>query len=143
METFWEWVEPRMKSRGWDQERLAEVAGVTPSLVSRMKKGAEPDLDNLQRIAQALGSSLLDMLSTCGYGNNETAASDVIAAVQADPGLIPKAKAHLINQYGLLLMIEETGKTAESSGGPGLRSVARKREKKTDGGTRPDRDSTA
>lgn len=35
--------------------------------------------------------------------------ADVIAAVMADPNLLPEAKQHLVNQYGLLLRVQQQG----------------------------------
>jgi transcriptional regulator with XRE-family HTH domain len=41
--------------RGVSQDRLAELAGLSQSRVSRLERGAAPENDEAQRIADALG----------------------------------------------------------------------------------------
>jgi hypothetical protein len=93
----------------------------------------------LRRLSKVLEVPVLELFVQAGHLTREEAgvreiaaevdlADDVPSAIDADPDLLPEAKEHLRNQYGLLLrvMSDQPDRQA-SSEGPGLRSVARRR----------------
>jgi transcriptional regulator with XRE-family HTH domain len=54
----------RRKRLGWTQEELAERAGIGQAHISRLESGKSDNItiDNLRRIARALGCSVVDLL---------------------------------------------------------------------------------
>lgn len=97
-----------MKARGWTQQRLAQEAGVSANVVSRIRQGGSAEVSSLNGIARALGATLPQMLTEAGYGPADGSEADhprVLDAIAADPDLLPEAKDHLTRQYGLLLRV--------------------------------------
>jgi transcriptional regulator with XRE-family HTH domain len=57
-------VRSKRKQVGLSQERLAEKADLSTVFISRIERGKEsPSVDNLVRIAKALGSRVRDLVS--------------------------------------------------------------------------------
>jgi transcriptional regulator with XRE-family HTH domain len=56
------------ESKGWDQRRLAQAAGVNPSVISRLERGLQKDvmLSVTLAIAAALGVPLSTMVDEPG-----------------------------------------------------------------------------
>lgn len=70
-----------------------------------------PQDRTMTKIEQALGKPvgwITDLREGRGGRPELTAEDAVIAAILADPNLLPEAKTHLVNQYGLLLRIQGT-----------------------------------
>ena len=54
--------------RGWSQERLAEVAGITLNYVGNLERGEQgPSLHILVRLARALGIDVPTLLAEFGH----------------------------------------------------------------------------
>lgn len=102
------------------ERAIAEKAGVSHGTVSNYLRGVErthpiPD-DMLDRLAKGFGipaprlrrAHLEDrgLSDAAGAEPTKWQADDVRAAILADPNLLPEAKEHLINQYGLLLRVQ-------------------------------------
>ena len=57
-------VRAKRKEAGLSQERLAEKADLSTVFISRIERGVEsPSLDNLVRIAKALGVRVRDLVA--------------------------------------------------------------------------------
>lgn len=58
--------------RGWSQEQLAEASGLHRTYISLLERGqSNISLDNLEKIADAFGMSLAELLGTpdaAGFG---------------------------------------------------------------------------
>lgn len=65
------------KSRGWTQENLAEVSGLTRSHISRLERGdiELPSRARLLRLADALGTTADDLLTAAGYRSDDPPAA--------------------------------------------------------------------
>jgi len=61
------------KARGWTQENLAEVSGLTRSHISRLERGdiELPSRARLLRLADALGATADDLLTAAGYRSDD------------------------------------------------------------------------
>ncbi|MGI8587196.1 MAG: helix-turn-helix domain-containing protein [Chloroflexia bacterium] len=61
------------KARGWTQENLAEVSGLTRSHISRLERGdiELPSRARLLRLADALGTTADDLLTAAGYRSDD------------------------------------------------------------------------
>lgn len=60
------------KGRKLSQTELAEGAGVSLMTISRIERGEhDPHIKTLARIARALGVSMLDVLRSSGYSEDE------------------------------------------------------------------------
>lgn len=72
--------------KGWTQERLAEVSGVTVRTVQRLEAGNDASLDTLARVATALTVSVRDLFVNVAEGDfsRSVAALDDRAAQQED-----------------------------------------------------------
>ena len=56
------------EQRGWSQERLAEVAGITLNYVGNLERGEQgPSLHILVRLARALGIDVPTLLAEFGH----------------------------------------------------------------------------
>lgn len=51
------------KERGWSQEKLAQEAEVSYHTVFRAEAGTKPRMENLQKIARALGVTETELIS--------------------------------------------------------------------------------
>jgi len=57
-------VRDARKERGFSQEKLAEKANLSTVFISRIERGVEsPSVDNLQKIAKALGVRVKDLVA--------------------------------------------------------------------------------
>jgi len=57
-------VRAKRKDVGYSQEKLAERAGISTVFVSRIERGVEsPSVDNLLKIAKALGAQVRDLVA--------------------------------------------------------------------------------
>lgn len=62
-------IAARRRACQWTQDQLAETLGVATETISRFERGATlPSLVTLQRIAQALGVRISDLLSESSSG---------------------------------------------------------------------------
>jgi hypothetical protein len=86
----------------------------TGTLGDFLNGGRWPHTPTRRKIETALGwpagriSDLADGPTTTTPAHS----SDVLAAIEDDPALLPEAKAHLINQYELLLRIQAAASPA-------------------------------
>lgn len=56
-------VRAERKEAGFSQEKLAEKAGLSTVFISRIERGVEsPSVDNLVKIAKALGVKVADLV---------------------------------------------------------------------------------
>ena len=77
--------------RGWTQERLAEVSGVTVRTVQRLEAGNDVSLNTLARLGEALGVPVRELFETVpenAYGKalsalNRTEVQDFLSAAGA------------------------------------------------------------
>lgn len=59
-------VRDKRKEVGFSQEKLAERAGLSTVFISRIERGIEsPSVDNLLKVAKALGLKVADLV--CGF----------------------------------------------------------------------------
>jgi transcriptional regulator with XRE-family HTH domain len=67
-EGFPQWLQDRMRDRGWNASDLARELDVVPSLVSRwMTERQQPSLESLKAIAQALHLSEHEVFMAAGH----------------------------------------------------------------------------
>lgn len=97
---------------------LAAVAGLNQTQVSNWETGKnQPNVTNLRRLSKALNVALLRLMVEAGHlSRSEAQLADgpvdmprpvtVPDAIDDDPDLLEEAKAHLLNQYELLLRID-------------------------------------
>ena len=94
---------------------LAKASGVDQSVISRwINEGRTPTIEALRKVAGPLKTPVLELLVDAGHltrdevhpeagaGEDEP---DVLEAIRRDPKLLPEAREHLLNQYGLLRRI--------------------------------------
>lgn len=96
--------------------RMARVVGVTPL---QLTEAGRSDA----------GRKLASMLQAERAGDDTAASRPVLEAIRADPDLLDEAKAHLINQYGLLLRVSERSLPEQAPEQPPLKLAARKRQR--------------
>src|SRR3954447_20795473 len=80
------------KARGWTQQDLSRVSGLTRSHISRLQRGdiQLPSSDRLRQLALALDTSLDDLLEAAGYRD-----------AAADAAGLPDLPTYLRRKYGL------------------------------------------
>ncbi len=57
-------IKQRREAKRWNQTELAEKAGIKQATISRLESGVNDNItiDNLRRIAAALGCTVVDLL---------------------------------------------------------------------------------
>jgi|GEM_PF-547301 len=66
--TLGEYIVQSRESEGLSQRKLAELAGLTNSTISRIESNqVKPDPATLEKIAQALNIDKLILMTKCGY----------------------------------------------------------------------------
>lgn len=131
---------PRVTSEGWpaylrsamkaagisNQAELARRLGVSDSDVSRWLKGiVQPQPPQLRKMTTVLRRPMLELLVAAGHLEPDEAGmegvpqvpaprvADVLDAIAEDDRLLPEAKDHLRNQYGLLLRVQAKGRVPD------------------------------
>jgi DNA-binding XRE family transcriptional regulator len=106
----------RRRNLGWSRDQLASAAGVSARTIGDAERAVDRDYNFATKrgIETALGwpAGSWDTLRAGEHPGVDLAwptaqqelgtAGDVLAAIDADPDLLPEAKEHLRNQYGLL-----------------------------------------
>lgn len=131
---------------------LAAKSGLSHGTIGNYLKGQLPEHlsdDRLQQISRAWGipfprlksAHLADLGVQPASGKEPTKAQDdVILAILADDRLLPEAKQHLVNQYGLLLRVQAASTASDQpptitgedrSADQALGAEARKRARRT------------
>ena len=90
-------LDAERESRGASWRRVAVEAGVSPSTLSRLNQGRNPDVDGLAALAAWANLDIRDFSGT-RYRSDERGRSPlaaVMAAVRADPHLTPEHAAAL------------------------------------------------
>lgn len=114
---------------GWSQSELGDRLGVGQQTVHRWEKGSEPDRQKLPEIIAVLGLDRDEVLRGLGFEElfaerpPEETENATLDAIRRDTRLLPEARAHLLNQYQLLLRVGQ--QDADESPVP-LKRVARK-----------------
>ncbi|PVE71818.1 hypothetical protein DC432_09400 [Microbacterium testaceum] len=67
--------------RGWTQERLAEVSGVTVRTVQRLEAGNDVSLNTLARLGEALGVPVRELFETVPENAYGKALSALLTAI--------------------------------------------------------------
>ena len=61
---FGERIKQLRREQGYSQNEFADAAGITQAYLSRMERGiANPQLDNIKKVAECLGISLADLFA--------------------------------------------------------------------------------
>lgn len=99
------------EAKGWDQSTLAQVAGVYPSVVSRLERGLQDDLtaSKLVALARALEVAV-DALLTTPHEQPEAPEPDLVAAISRVNRLSPahqRQAAAILRAY-ILAMPDES-----------------------------------
>lgn len=69
---FGERLRDRRKALGLTQAQLAEQTGITPAYISAVERGgANPTLDIMVKLAQAVGEEVWDMIRPEDKGDNK------------------------------------------------------------------------
>ncbi len=81
------------KARGWTQQDLSRVSGLTRSHISRLERGdiQLPSSERLRQLATALDTSLDDLLAAAGYRDSGLDGGDPL----------PDLAVYLGRKYGL------------------------------------------
>jgi transcriptional regulator with XRE-family HTH domain len=89
---FTERLKDARQRKGMTQEKLSELSGINPTLISKYEQGiALPGIDNLQKLVVALGIT-----------------SDYLLLPQANPQMVPKVKdPELYERYFVLETLDE------------------------------------
>lgn len=102
---FAEFIRPAVVAAGYDidsprgggKKALAEATGMSPSSVGRMLAGQTlPEPQHLERLAEVLGVSLMELLVRSGVVSEKagrTAHRPTVVGPPADKGLTPEAAA--------------------------------------------------
>lgn len=120
------YVDSWREAHAVSQNELMERAKLSGTFLTGLRRGADVQLSSLEKLAEAMGMDLIQLLAAArgeeiGVAAGATSSVDVIAAVDADPNLLPEAKKHLVNQYGLLLRIQGDAARAASDHQPTAR----------------------
>ncbi len=114
------WLKQQRKSAGLTQEELAVLLGTSTGLVGNYEQGRTwfPD-DKVTPLARVLKLSRVEVRRALGLHVDDDAVDDrppsapsVLDAILADPTLLPEAKRHLVNQYGLLQRLQAADPSA-------------------------------
>ena len=78
---FWEWLDDQLRMQGLNDSRLAQRAGIAPSVISKARHGLQGiGYDACQAIAQALDASPAQVLTLGGLLEKEPAPESSPAA---------------------------------------------------------------
>jgi transcriptional regulator with XRE-family HTH domain len=89
------------QARGWSQVKLAQIAGLDPSTVSRFEAGSRaPERDTVLKIADALVLPVIDrerLLAAAGFRSEawDDPMLAELAQLVNDPAMSPEAAAEL------------------------------------------------
>jgi transcriptional regulator with XRE-family HTH domain len=89
------------QARGWSQVKLAQIAGLDPSTVSRFEAGSRaPERDTVLKIADALVLPVIDrerLLAAAGFRSEawDDPMLAELAQLVNDPAMAPEAAAEL------------------------------------------------
>lgn len=122
-----EYIDQWRVDNGLSQNELMYRAGLAGTFMTNLRRGADVQIGSLVKLAEAMGMSLAELLMNAGQAGELPERPDIIELIRTDPKLLPEAKQHLMNQYGLLLRVSAVEEDRATPSGPGLRSVARKR----------------
>lgn len=109
------WLREAREERQLKANELAEMLGVTPATMSTYELGKSTVPDKVAAdLAGVFGLSEVEVRHNLGLyvpgdyvpQTGPTAEIDTLAAIQRDARLIPEARKHLLNQYKLLLRIQ-------------------------------------
>lgn len=88
----------RMKSLGITPADVTRLAGLKPSMMHDiLKRGATPSVENLYKIAVALGTSVGDLVGDPGQQSTITPTGRVVGS-----GVVLQEQLECVNLYGLL-----------------------------------------
>lgn len=119
-----DYLRAAMKAKGYaNAADLARQSGLNETQISRWMRGqGQPSLANLRRLVPALGRPMLELTVAAGHLDPDEAQMktrpeppsvteplSVVTAISEDRELIPEAREHLLNQYGLLLRLRSAG----------------------------------
>jgi len=122
-----QYIDDWRKDNDLSQNELMHRAGLAGTFMTNLRRGADVQIGSLAKLATAMGMSLTELLNNAGLGGEQSARPDIVELIRTDPNLLPEAKRHLVNQYGLLLRVSALDEDEAKPTGPGLKSVARKR----------------
>lgn len=90
-------------ARGWSQEQLAGIAGISPRTVQRLEQGQPPALETLKALAAAFGTSVADLrkgAEPLAKDDAMTESADTAAVPARDPARI--FRRHLLVFAGVM-----------------------------------------
>ena len=67
MSAFATWLDEKMRARGWNQTKLAELSGIPDASISRILKGAKPKPPNVAKFAKVFEEDPADLMRLAGY----------------------------------------------------------------------------
>lgn len=87
-QTFGEYLKQLRKKKGLTIKKLAELAGLSPSYLSRIERGERniPNARFLKKLASPLNLTPQQMMIAAGYLNNETDKSSLYKEMKEDNG---------------------------------------------------------
>jgi transcriptional regulator with XRE-family HTH domain len=64
--------------KGWSQEHLAEISGLSVRTVQRIEKGEKPGIESMNSLASVLGISVSELIDVLDNEEQNTMVDDVI-----------------------------------------------------------------
>lgn len=93
-------IKAAREKRGYTQEQLAEIVGLSPMHISVIERGVKPPkLDTFVRIANALGVSANELLQDDLENTGGTVSTEISKLVQELPKQEQQLIAHCIKAY--------------------------------------------
>lgn len=110
------YVDQWLAGNAMSQNDLMHKAGLAGTFLTGLRRGADPKLGSLEKLATAMDKTLPQLLTDAGLGGGQPADRvDMIELIRTDPDLLPEARQHFAAQYGLLRRLSP--KTGDKKGG--------------------------
>lgn len=112
------YIDQWLKDSGMSQNDLMHKAGLAGTFLTGLRRGADPKLGSLEKLAAAMGKTLPQLLIDAGLGGVQpTERPDMLELIRTDPDLLPEARHHFASQYGLLRRLSPNGGSGDKDGG--------------------------
>jgi transcriptional regulator with XRE-family HTH domain len=107
---------------GLTQAQLAKLVGVSGRTIGNWERGEADPRNSLTRLRDIL-PALREPVADIHWPQAPVAINPTLAAIEADPYLLPEAKAHFLNQYELLLRVSDPQRLPYAARGQRLTPV--------------------
>jgi transcriptional regulator with XRE-family HTH domain len=111
------YVDQWLVGNSLSQNDLMHKAGLAGTFLTGLRRGADPKLGSLEKLAAAMNKTLPQLLIDAGLGGPPAERVDMLELIRTDPDLLPEARRHFADQYGLLRRLNQNGGSGDTDGG--------------------------